>query len=477
VEEIRDQKEPNIVNEKDLGTIVAIKGQVVEVEFTYNKPAINDILVMLDDQEALMEVYSSSSQNRFFCLALSAIEKFYKRAKVKNTGKQILFPVGKGLLGRVVDVFGNPLDAKGEIRAEQYLPIHFQGLQGVKVRLENKILETGIKVVDIFSPVVRGGKTGLFGGAGVGKTILLTEIMHNFVTNVPDAVSVFAGVGERSREGLELYESLIKANVMQRSSLIFGTMGENAAIRFLSAFSAETLAEYFRDHLQMEVLFFIDNVYRFAQAGNEISILTSRLPSEDGYQATLEREMAEFHERLVSSEKQNITTIEAIYVPSDDILDHGVQSIFPYLDSIIVLSRELYQKGNLPAVDIISTTSASLHPNIVGDFHYEVATLAKSILKKAQSLERIVSLVGESELSVEDQIIFRRARKIKNFMTQRFFVTQIQRGEKGVFVPLKRAVEDLNGIIQGKYDHIPDEKFMFIGSVADIEAEQESGRK
>ena len=282
------------------------------------------------------------------------------------------------------------------------------------------------------------------------------------------SVSVFAGVGERSREGLELYQSLIDSEVIGNSSLIFGPMGENPSIRFLSAFSAVTLAEYFRDVNKKDVLFFIDNVYRFAQAGNEISTLTSGLPSEDGYQATLESEMARFHERLISTSSASISTIEAIYVPADDLLDHGVQSIFPYLDSVVVLSRRLYQEGVLPAIDILASTSASLHPNVVGDLHYETVVNAKSILKKAESLERIVSLVGEAELSGEDQIAYKRARKIRYFMTQNFFVTESQKGQKGSYVSLKSAIEDLKGIIEGKYDSIPEEKFRFIGSVSEI---------
>jgi F-type H+-transporting ATPase subunit beta len=255
---------------------------------------------------------------------------------------------------------------------------------------------------------------------------------------------------------------------MDRSSLIFGPMGENPAVRFLSAYSAATLAEYFRDFEKKDVLFFVDNVYRFAQAGNELSVLTSNLPSEDGYQATLESEMADFHERLVATTEASITTVEAIYVPADDLLDHGVQSIFPFLDSVIVLSRDLYQEGLLPAVDVTASTSTTLNPSIVGDLHYDTVLKAKSIIKQAENLERIVSLVGESELSSEDQIVYQRAKKVRNFMTQNFFVAEAQRGRKGAYVPLKTAVQDLNGIVEGKYDHIPDEKFRYIGSVSEI---------
>ncbi len=460
------------LDSKYLGEIVSVRGQVVEVEFFRRKPAIHDLLVLENNPEAKMEVYSSSGPDSFYCLALSSTNDMYRGAKVANTQTQILFPVGKPVLGRVLDIFGNPLDEKGDIKNAEKVPIH--GIIDRKIELDTKqeILETGIKVLDLFSPLLKGGKMGLFGGAGVGKTILLTEVLHNIVGRALEtSVSVFAGVGERSREGLDLYQSLINSGVMNNSSLIFGPMGENAAVRFLSAFSAAALAEYFRDVEKKNVLFFIDNIYRYAQAGNEISTLTSSLPSEDGYQATLESEMARFHERLVSTKSASVSTIEAIYVPADDLLDHGVQSIFPYLDSVIVLSRRLYQEGVLPAVDILASTSVSLHPNVVGDLHYETVLNAKSILKQAESLERIVSLVGEAELSGDDQIAYRRAKKIKNFMTQSFFVVESQRGHKGAYVPVKTAVEELKGIIDGKFDHIPEEKFKFIGSVSEIKTD------
>lgn len=455
------------------GKIMSVKNQVVEIEFPHAKPQIYDLLVLESNKNVVFEVYSSSPRpNSFYCLCLNSINDLFRGAKVLNTGAQIMFPVGKELLGRVVNVFGNPIDNKGVLNASKYMQIHERKEQ-LNILVREEILETGIKVIDLFCPILRGGKVGLFGGAGVGKTILLTEILHNIVGSSKKAsVSVFAGVGERSREGLELYNSLSKSGVIESSSLIFGTMGENPAIRYLTAFSATTLAEYFRDEEEKDVLFFIDNVYRFAQAGNEISTLTSNLPSEDGYQATLETEMALFHERVVATDKASITTFEAIYVPADDILDHGVQAIYPYLDSIIVLSRQMYQQGILPAIDVLSSTSNSLHPRIVGHEHFETVLKSKAILKQAESLERIVSLVGESELSVEDQLIYKRARKIKNFMTQPFFVTESQKGVRGVSVPVSQAIADLAGIIDGRYDHIPEEKFMFIGSVSDIKVDE-----
>lgn len=470
--EVSQDKANQTFDSKNSGKIINVRGQVVEVEFRQNLPSIHNLLILESNPDVKLEVFASSGPSRFYCLALSTTENLQRGARVVNSETQILFPVGKSVLGRVVDIFGNPVDDKGRLVSEEKSPIHARPVGFTNIVTKQQILETGIKVLDLFAPLLKGGKMGLFGGAGVGKTILLTEVLHNIVGRAKESsVSVFAGVGERSREGLELYKSLLGSGVMENSSLIFGPMGENPSVRFLSAYSAATLAEYFRDYEGKDVLFFIDNVYRFAQAGNEISILTSRLPSEDGYQATLESEMASFHERLVSTPKASISTIEAIYVPADDLLDHGVQSIFPYLDSVVVLSRSLYQEGILPAVDVLSTSSTTLHPRSVGDYHYETVLKAKSMLKQAQSLERIVSLVGEAELSGEDQIVFRRAQKIKNFLTQRFFVAETQKGEKGVYVPVKTAIEDLNGIIEGKYDHIQPEKFMFVGSVAEIKVE------
>lgn len=454
------------------GVVVGIKGQVVEVEFSLKKPRINSILVTEKPPKEILEVYSSSGPNSFYCLALGGTSSLNRGAKVLSTGGQLEFPVGVETLGRLLDIFGNPLDGKGMVKARVKSQIHRKYVKSLDVVTKEEVAETGIKVIDLFSPLIKGGKMGLFGGAGVGKTILLTELLHNIVgLNKEKSASVFAGIGERSREGLELYQALASSGVMENSVLIYGTMGENPAIRFLSAFSAATLAEHFRDQLKRDVLFFVDNAYRYAQAGNEISVLTSNLPSEDGYQATLESEMAQFHERLVSTSQGSITTIEAVYVPADDILDHGVQSILPYLDSVVVLSRNLYHEGILPAVDVLASSSTALNPGIVGDLHFETVLRAKAILKQAQSLERIVSLVGEAELSAEDQIIYRRAKKIKNFVTQRFFVAETQSGEKGTFVKLKTAVSDLNGIVEGKFDHIPEERFRFVGSVEEIKSE------
>jgi F-type H+-transporting ATPase subunit beta len=368
-------------------------------------------------------------------------------------------------LGRVIDIFGRPKDGKGEISYKETWPIYKQAPLYNNIPSNQEILETGIKVIDLFCPIIKGGKMGLFGGAGVGKTVLLTEIIHNVVTlNKNKSLSVFAGVGERTREGQELHESLKDSGVLPSVALVFGSMGESPAVRFLTGYTAATIAEYFRDEMQRDVLFFIDNVFRFAQAGNELSMLMSAIPSEDSYQATLNSEMATFHERLVATTKNSISSIEAIYIPNDDILDQGVQAILPYLESSLVLSRTVYQEGRLPAVDILSSTSSALSPEVAGMEHHTAVLRAQSLLKKGESLDHIVSLVGESELSAEDQIAYKRAKQLRNFMTQSFFTAEAQTGRPGKYVSLANTIQGVNEIMQGVYDKVPEEKFLFIGA-------------
>jgi len=457
----------------DIGKVIAVRGQVVEVAFSDKKPSVHDILFLEKDPNVKMEVYTSSQNDTYFCLLLQDSTNLNRGSKLINTNKPISIPVGEEVLGRVMDFAGSPRDGKGEIKTENYRSIYREAPTYMDIASHQEIVATGIKGIDLFCPILQGGKIGLFGGAGVGKTILLTEVIHNIVqvastTNSKKRVSIFAGIGERAREGQELYESLQSGGVMPYTSLVFGHMGENPAIRFLTGFTAVTLAEYFRDSLNRDVLFFADNVFRFAQAGNELSLLMNMIPSEDSYQATLNSEMASFHERLVSTTKNNITSIEAIYVPNDDILDQGVQAVLPYLDSSIILSREIYQEGRLPAIDFINSVSSSLSLEFVSQLHYKTALEAQSIMKRASSLERIVSLVGESELAPEDQVIFKRAKILRNFMTQSFFVAQKQTGRPGRFVPLETTIKDTNDIINGDYDAFSEDKFLYIGSAEEV---------
>jgi F-type H+-transporting ATPase subunit beta len=448
------------------GKIIGVRGQVVEVEFKDEAPAIYNILVLDGNPNHRLLVFSSATAQTLYCLSLGPASNLYRGAEVINTEKKFEFPVGETLLGRVVDVFGRPYDSIEPIMTKESWPIHHANRDAHTLLSKREVLETGIKVIDLFAPIIKGNKTGLFGGAGVGKTILLTEILHNVIAAQKNVTSVFAGVGERSREGLELYQKLQESDVLKFSTLIYGPMGENPVVRFLSAFAATTLAEYYRDQLKKDCLFFIDNVFRFAQAGSELSTLMGQLPSEDGYQATLESEIADFHERLVPTNTGAITTFEAVYVPADDLLDHAVQTVFPYLESVVVLSRDVYQQGLLPAVDILASSSTALDPFIVGEAHYNAALGAKTLLKEAESLERIVSLVGESELSTEDQTRFRRAEKLRNYMTQNFFVVEAQKGQKGDFVSLKNTITDVQNILAGKHDATPEDKFLYVGTLA-----------
>jgi F-type H+-transporting ATPase subunit beta len=453
------------------GKVVSIKGQIVEVEFLEEKPRIFDVLVYKDDPSVQMEIYTSSVVDHcFYCLALTDITKLHHGSVVVSTGQPIKIPVGTEMLGRVVDTLGLPQDGMGPINAKESRPIIAKDLRYANIEIPNEILETGIKAIDFFTPIIKGGKVGLFGGAGVGKTVLLSEVIHNIVIlHAKENVSVFTGVGERTREGEELFQTLIDSKVMQGVTLIYGSMGENPAIRFRTAYTGVTLAEYFRDVMNKNVLFFIDNIFRFAQSGYELSTLMSALPSEGGYQATLASEMASFHERLVSTSKSAITTFEAIYVPADDLTDSAVQAIFPYLDSGIILSRQVYQEGRFPAVDILASSSSALNVETVGEEHYQATLDAQALLKKAVALERIVALIGESELSQNDQVLYKRAKMLKNYMTQNFTVVETQTEKKGVQVPLKDVVADVMAILAGKVDVLHPEDLLYIGSLKDVE--------
>ncbi|HUD44565.1 MAG TPA: F0F1 ATP synthase subunit beta [Patescibacteria group bacterium] len=452
----------------NLGKIISINGQVVTVKFSKIYPSIHELLTLEDDKEVKMQVQGIENSGTYKCLLLTPVKNLTRTSKVVATGQVIQVPVGENILGRVLDIFGKPIDGKAEIKIKDTRPIYKDAPAYTDVSEKKEILITGIKALDFFCPMLKGGKIGLFGGAGVGKTILLTEIIHNIVqvssTDKQKNISIFAGVGERTREGQELYESLDVSGVLPSSILVLGNMGENPAIRYLTSLTAVTIAEYFRDEMNQNVLFFIDNIFRFAQAGNELSLLMNSIPSEDSYQATLSSEMADFHERLSATTKNNVTTIEAVYVPNDDIVDQGVQSVLPYLDSSVTLSRTIYQEGRLPAIELLASTSSALTPDIVGQSHFDAVIKSQSLLKKAVSLEQIVQLVGESELSKEDQLQYKRAKLLKNYMSQSFFVAETQTGRKGVFVPINTTIADVNDILNGVYDAVNEEKFLYIGS-------------
>jgi F-type H+-transporting ATPase subunit beta len=453
----------------DLGYILSIRGEVVEVEFYRNPPFIGEILTLEENPSTLIEVYSISVKKTFLCLSLAKPNKLFRGARVKRTGKKLEVPVGKELLGRVIDIFGNPRDGlpplkTGEKRSVYQSPPPYQEIVPGK-----ELIETGIKIIDFFTPLRKGEELGIFGGAGLGKTVLLLELMHNIVF-FKKGVLVFAGLGERIREGHELYEKLKKSNVLNSTSLIFGQMNESAAVRFKVGFVAATIAEYFRDSCRENVLFFIDNVYRFLQAGNELSTLLSVIPSEDGYQPTLNSEIGKLEERLVSTKNGSITSVQAIYVPADDITDSGVQAVLPYFDSIAILSRDVYQEGRYPAIDILDSSSSVIDPAILGQDHYEVLLEAKKILERQKELQQIVSIVGEAELSIENRTIYRRARKILNFMTQNLFTVSEQTGTKGQYVKREETIKGVKAILEGRLDRILEEAFLFIGGLNDLKS-------
>lgn len=459
-----------------MAKIIGVKGNIVIVEFLEDdKPNIYDVLKSNDDTNSRYLVIKSFNDSSFNCLLLSTDRPIYRGIEVENTNQTLGMSLSTNVLGRVLDLEGRPIDGLGVIEKGEYFPLFRPTLPYTQITTSQQILETGIKVLDFFSPLVKGGKVGLFGGSGVGKTVLLTEILHNVVVkDTKNTLSVFCGVGERTREGQELFTELESKNILSSSCLIFGPMGASATARFLTAYSGVTVTEYFRDIQKKNVLLFVDNMFRFAQAGNELSLLMSNVPSEDGYQSTLFSEMASVHERLVSNKDNFITTIEAVYLPSDDILDQAAQSILGYLDSNIVLSRQVYSEGRFPAVDILSSDSSLLNPITVGDAHYKAVTEAKILIKKATELERIVSLVGESELSEDDRTIYSRSKKLKNFMTQNFYVTQEQTSRPGSYVPLKTVIQDVRDILDGKYDLISEDKFLFIGSASELLSTKDS---
>ncbi len=458
-----------------MGTIVGVYDQVVEVEFTRNYPAIYDVLTALDVPDVKLEVFSSASDVSFYCIALNDTSSLSRGMRVINTYQPLSIPVGEEVLGRVIDIFGNPHDEEKEISVQETRMIHWRTRKSLsEIRAPKEVLETGIKCIDFFAPIYKGGKVGLFGGAGVGKTILLTELIHNILmspeqkTDTGDGLAVFSAVGERSREAQELYLSLQNSDVFSRLTLVLGQMGERPAVRSRTAYASVAIAEYFRDVLHRDVLFLIDNMYRFAQAGHELSLLMNSIPSEDGYQPTLTTEMGDIHERLVSTVDGSMTCIEAIFVPADDMSDYGVRSIFPYMDTFVVLSREVAQQGRMPAMDLLASNSTALNKDVVGEEHYLVFLEAKKLLEQAEQLERIVSLMGFSELSYQNQLVYSRASLLKNYMTQNFEAVASQTGKKGAIVDRLECVSDVKKIMAGEIDGMSPENLLFIGTLASI---------
>lgn len=446
------------------GTISAINNHIVEVTFSKKLPERTHLLVADHDPDIMLEVDSAVDQYTVQCLLLSGSKKIWRGLKVTSQEHGLQVPASPDVLGKVIDIFGRQPDGT-MLKSKQHRSIyHDQVPAAIGSQQPAQVLETGIKAVDFFAPLLKGGKIGLIGGAGVGKTVLLTELIHNTVIlkqNRRDAVSIFAAVGERSREAQELVNDLKKAQVLEKTAIMMGQMGENPSVRFRTAYAAVSLAEYFRDDQHQDVLFFMDNVYRFAQAGYELATLMNTIPSEDGYQATLASEVGTLQARLRSTNQASITAIQAIYVPSDDLTDYAVRSFLPYLDSALVLSRDVYQQGRLPAIDLLRSSSSALRENLVGAKHLQLYKHARQVLEHADTLERIVSLIGLEELSDEDRIVYSRAEILKNYMTQYFHSVQGQTNQRGTFVPLSQTLADVEHILGGKYDEVDVESFLY----------------
>lgn len=451
-----------------IGIIKSVRGQVVEVySESASLPEISEILTVEEDKSIKLEVFGYTGAS-LLCLCLTNSSSLYRGMSVLTTGSPILIPVGNEVLGRVMNIFGEEEDNKGAILSAKRLPIYSTPPPFNLLKNSTEILETGIKAIDFLTPFLKGSKVGFIGGAGVGKTVLITELIHNITRN-HQGVSVFAGIGERVREGHELIHNLEEAKVLENISLIFGQMGENAAVRLRVGDAAATIAEYFRDQENKDVLVFIDNIYRFVQAGSEVSTLIGDIPSEQGYQPDLQSALGNLEERLVSTNNAYLTSIQTIYVPSDDITDPGVYSIISYLDAVLVLSRSSAQVGIFPPIDLHQSSSSILSSkSLLGEEHHELILKFKQIIEKYNQLSRIVAILGENELTGEDHLIYNRAKKLINYLTQPFFVVESQTGRKGVFVPRQETIKDIKQIIEGKLDNISEDKLLYIGSLKEI---------
>lgn len=449
---------------KNTGRILSIRENIVEVEFLEGGLFLGEVLILEKNPSIRLEIVKVKRRNRFLCLTLNMDWRICKGEKVIPTGKMMEIPVGDNVLGRVIDIFGNPIDNLPKIEPAEFRSVYQSSPLYCETIARNKTIETGIKVIDFFTPLLKGGKLGIFGGAGLGKTVLILELIHNLAL-FQHNVSVFAGIGERIREGQELWQSLKDIKTLPFTSLVFGQMDEPAAIRFKVGAVATSIAEYFRDKRKKDVLFFVDNIYRFLQAGNEVSTLLGNMLSEGGYQSTLDTEIGSLEERLVSTKDASITSIQTVYVPADDITDPGVQSVIPYFDSMIVFSRDVYQEGRHPSVDILSSSSSVVTPEVLGNEHYKTLLEAKKFLERYKKIRKIIAIVGESEISFNDRLIYHRANKILNFMTQNFFAVSEQTDREGQYVPKKETIQGVKRILEGELDGIKDERLINIGKI------------
>ena len=468
-----------MAKQQHTGRIVQVTGAVIDVEFTGKLPDIQNALETENNgQKLVLEVAQHLGENTVRTIAMDATEGLQRGTPVRDTGSPITVPVGPGTLGRILNVTGDPVDEAGDVKYEQRAPIHRSAPAFDEQATEAEILPTGIKVIDLLCPYAKGGKIGLFGGAGVGKTVLIQELINN-IAKLFGGYSVFAGVGERTREGNDLYHEMIESGVNvdptknngstegSRCALVFGQMNEPPGARARVALSGLAQAEYFRDEEGKDVLFFVDNIFRFTQAGAEVSALLGRIPSAVGYQPTLSTDMGALQERITSTKKGSITSVQAVYVPADDLTDPAPATTFSHLDATTVLSRSISEKGIYPAVDPLDSTSRILDPRIVGEEHYQTARRVQEILQRYKALQDIIAILGMDELSEEDKLIVARARKIERFLSQPFDVAQVFTGFPGIQVPVADTVRSFKALCDGEYDHLPEPAFYMVGTIED----------
>ena len=462
------------------GKVTQVIGAVVDVQFDDHLPEIlNALTTDNNGNKLVLEVAQHLGENTVRTIAMDATEGLVRGQAVEDTGAPISVPVGTATLGRILNVIGEPVDEKGPVEAEEFRPIHAPAPDFADQATEAEVLVTGIKVIDLLAPYAKGGKIGLFGGAGVGKTVLIQELINN-IAKVHSGFSVFAGVGERTREGNDLYHEMIESNVIKpdnlsesQVALVYGQMNEPPGARARVALTGLTLAEQFRDQSGTDVLFFVDNIFRFTQAGSEVSALLGRIPSAVGYQPTLATDMGQLQERITSTKAGSITSVQAIYVPADDLTDPAPATSFAHLDATTVLNRAISEKGIYPAVDPLDSTSRLLDPAIVGEEHYKVATDVQQILQRYKSLQDIIAILGMDELSEEDKLTVARARKIERFLSQPFDVAQVFTGSPGVQVPLEETISSFKAVVAGEYDHLPEAAFLMVGGIDEVKAKAE----
>lgn len=454
---------------ENIGIITQIIGPVIDVEFDNGRiPGLNNaITINMGNEEIVAEVMLHLGNDSVRCVSMSSTEGLKRGTKAIDTGSPIMVPVGKEVLGRMFNVLGKAIDNKGEVNVQKYLPIHRKPPDFEEQVPPREILETGIKVIDLLAPYVKGGKVGLFGGAGVGKTVLIQELIRNIATE-HGGYSVFTGVGERSREGNDLWNEMKESGVIDKTALVFGQMNEPPGSRMRVGLTGLTMAEYFRDELRQDVLLFIDNIFRFIQAGSEVSALMGRIPSAVGYQPTLATDVGALQERITSTKKGSITSVQAVYVPADDLTDPAPATTFAHLDATTVLSRKIVEIGIYPAVDPLNSTSRILDPRIVGNEHYTVARKVQEILQRYKELQDMIAILGMDELSEDDKLIIYRARKLQRFLSQPFFVAETYTGYKGKYVPLEETIRGFKEIIEGKCDNIHEAAFYMTGSIDEV---------